>query len=477
MWPCESLPASGGFASREAGTPSLGNAVMKEEGYRGLERNSSGGLMQQDQAETVAPQAAGGDLEAKDENAAVGQLAASLPADGEQEDIERKQGGHACIEDGKQNVEAAASHAEVKCYAPGPGDMHNEATEKSAPENNAVRKRVRWRDEGRVGPLAAAEDGSPYMERGLGLTAGGQRWTKKRVRRLSVEGVRGSRYKHRLKGRRGTIGFGREEEAASRATSGGAHGKWGLGKVDGDDETGGRAHGKQHLHNTTRFRDEATLDADALLERQAIVESVRELRARVSQRGAESAAKSGGELSGGWGKGSPQGGEMLRRGASLPTGWGNHILEISAKLSENTGRDGAKSDIAGGERRIDRGDLLKAGSPDAKLWKWPAEDAGPATVWGSTYREMGSGFGAIQLNARGAEGDGLGRQREGDRGQEGNGQWALGGQQASSEGHPAQTGKELHVTLAKVQRTSCVGFRKCIHVSVNLAKPNAFILH
>ncbi|GAQ89230.1 hypothetical protein KFL_005000070 [Klebsormidium nitens] len=443
MWPCESLPAGGGFVTAEAGTQILCNAGVRDEGYSSLESNSGGGYMDN---VNVDAQGAAEKFEDKDDNAVTEQLAGRLLMDGEQEDMERKQGGHACLEDEKQKADDTALHAEVSCGALGQSEVHNESTEQRAPENNAVRKRVRWVDEKRLGPLAAAEDGSPYTERGLGLTAGGQRWTKKRVRRLSVEGVRGSRYKHRLKGRRGTIGFGREEEVESGARLGTAHRKWGSWKANGDEETGdslGRAHGTD-LHKPTRFGEEAKLDADALLERQAIVESVRQLRARISQPVGESAAKMGEELLGGWGIGSPQGRRMLREGLEVPKQRGNHGLEVSTELGKNEGRNGmevAERHSIGGEPGTARDELLKAQSPAAKLWTWPGEN-----VWRSTYHDMGSGFGAIQLNPRGAEVDRSGLAgRDGDIGQEEDGKRALesevegGRHRASGDGEPAQT--------------------------------------
>jgi hypothetical protein len=149
-------------------------------------------------------------------------------------------------------------------------------------KSRSAHKRVNWVDEKHLGPLAATEDGSPYVKRGLGLTVGGQHWVKKRVRRLSVEGVNGARSKHRSRGHRSwparrIKGFGGFEELGSQ-----------------------RAHKKR--------ASEGGGEADALLEQEAIVRSVREMRATItgsksapgeaSESGA-AAAKSGGAGSSG----------------------------------------------------------------------------------------------------------------------------------------------------------------------------------
>jgi hypothetical protein len=180
-------------------------------------------------------------------------------------------------------------------------------------KSRAAHKRVNWVDEKHLGPLAATEDGSPYVERGLGLTAGGQHWVKKRVRRLSVEGVNGARSKHRSRGHRSwparrIKGFGGFEELGLQ-----------------------RAHKKR--------ASEVGGEADALLEQEAIVRSVREMRATItgskitpgeaSESGtasAEAAAKNGVAGSSG----------DSRIGASVKRGIGRNEPSKSAGMSPGT---------------------------------------------------------------------------------------------------------------------------------------------
>lgn len=178
-------------------------------------------------------------------------------------------------------------------------------------KSRAAHKKVNWVDEKHLGPLAATEDGSPYVERGLGLTAGGQHWVKKRVRRLSVEGVNGARSKHRSRG----------------------HRSWPARRIKGFggfDELGlQRAHKKR--------ASEVGGEGDALLEQEAIVRSVREMRATItgskSGRGeasesgtAEAAAKSGVAGSSG----------DSRIGASVERGVGRNKPSKSAGMSPGT---------------------------------------------------------------------------------------------------------------------------------------------
>jgi hypothetical protein len=180
-------------------------------------------------------------------------------------------------------------------------------------KSRSAHKRVNWVDEKHLGPLAATEDGSPYVKRGLGLTVGGQHWVKKRVRRLSVEGVNGARSKHRSRGHRSwparrIKGFGGFEELGLQ-----------------------RAHKKR--------ASEVGGEADALLEQEAIVRSVREMRATItgskitpgeaSESGtasAEAAAKNGVAGSSG----------DSRIGASVKRGIGRNEPSKSAGMSPGT---------------------------------------------------------------------------------------------------------------------------------------------